>query len=111
MFRTLLVFALGFFAIPLQAQWTNRYQRVEGYSHHVYLEGYELPTMNAGPTAPAVSPDGRSVAFSARGWIWVLDLETGRARRVTSGPHMDFRPAWSADGSGSWTSRPGAHAA
>ena len=89
---------LGLFANPLHAQWTNRYPKVEGYGHHVYLEGYELPTMNAGPTAPAVSPNGDRVAFSARGWIWVLDLGTGRATRVTHGPHMDFRPAWSPDG-------------
>lgn len=29
----------------LDAQWTNRYPKVEGFSHHVYLEGYELPTL------------------------------------------------------------------
>lgn len=90
--------ALLLLAGPAEAQWANRYQKVEPYGHHVYLEGYELPTMNVGPTAPAVSPDGRSVAFSARGWIWILDLESGRARRVTSGGAMDFRPAWSQDG-------------
>lgn len=96
----LVILTLGISATPLPAQWTNRYQRVQGYSHHVYLEGYELPTMNVGPTDPAVSPDGERIAFSARGWIWILDLATGRARRVTDGPHMDFRPAWSPDGRG-----------
>lgn len=93
-----LTLALILIAPPAHAQWANRYQKLEGYRHHVYLEGYELPTMNAGPTAPAVSPDGTEVAFSARGWIWILDLESGRARRVTDGAEMDFRPAWSADG-------------
>lgn len=90
--------ALAGLAAPAHAQWTHRYPKVEGFGHHVYLEGYELPTMNAGPTDPAVSPDGRLVAFSARGWIWTFDPVTGRATRVTDGPAMDFRPAWSPDG-------------
>jgi TolB protein len=79
------------------AQWTNRYPKVEGYSHHVYLEGYEFPYLNAGPSDPAPSPDGRSIALSARGWLWILDLESRRARRLTDGAGMDFRPRWSPD--------------
>jgi len=89
----------GVLAVPADAQWTNRYPRVEETGHHVYLEGYELPTMNVGPTSPAVSPDGDRVAFSARGWIWMLDVQTGRATRITDGAEMDFRPTWSHDGS------------
>ena len=80
------------------AQWTNRYPMIFGYSHHVYVEGYELPTLTSGPIDPAASPMGDQLAFSARGWIWLFDLETKEARRVTSGPALDFRPAWSADG-------------
>lgn len=88
-------------ALPSRAdaQWSNRYPRLQGYGHHVYLEGYELPTLAAGPTDPAPAPDGVHLAFSARGWIWILDLTTGEAVRRTDGPHMDFRPAWSPDGS------------
>ena len=97
--RLSFVLCLGISAVPIDAQWTNRYPRVDGTGHHVYLEGYELPTMNVGPTSPAVSPDGSQVAFSARGWIWVLDVQTGRATRITDGAEMDFRPAWSHDGS------------
>ena len=79
---------------PGAAQWQNRYPHVEGYGHHVYLEGYELPILTSGPTDPAPAPDGRRIAFSARGWIWVMDLETRTARRLTTGGAMDFRPAW-----------------
>jgi TolB protein len=84
--------------VAVGAQWTNRYPKVEGFNHHVYLEGYELPTMGAGPTDPAASPDGQSLAVSARGWLWLLDVQSGEARRVTRGSGMDSRPAWSPDG-------------
>lgn len=90
----LLAFAPG----AVSAQWTNRYPKLEGYSHHVYVEGFELPLVAAGPTDPAPSPDGHTIAIAARGWIWLLDPATGVARRVTSGPALDSRPAWHPDG-------------
>jgi TolB protein len=93
-------------AIPLlaqtptaaHAQWTHRYPKLANVTHHVYLEGYNLPTMAQSPTDPAVSPDSKTVAFSARGWIWTMDVGTRQARRLTKGKDMDFRPAWSPDG-------------
>jgi len=94
----LLTLAAGAVPVAGAAQWRNRYPRVEGYGHHVYLEGYELPVLTVGPMDPAPGPGGRRLAFSARGWIWVMDLGSGIARRLTSGGGMDFRPAWSPDG-------------
>ena len=92
--------ALGVALTPLDGagQWTNRYPRVTGYGHHVYLEGYELPMLTSGPIDPAPSPNGQSIAFASRGWIWVMDLSTGIARRLTRGAGIDARPAWSPDG-------------
>ena len=84
----------------VDGQWKARYPKIDGYNHHVYLEGYELPFLTNGPIDPAPSPDGDRLAFSARGWIWVMDIETSSARRLTMGRDMDFRPAWSPDGSG-----------
>ncbi|CAN5855285.1 hypothetical protein BH20ACI4_BH20ACI4_27710 [soil metagenome] len=78
-------------------QWTNRYPKLAGVSHHVYLEGFNLPTMNQGATDPAISPDGRTVAFAARGWLWLMEMETRDARRVTKTGGVDSRPAWSPD--------------
>src|SRR6056297_2273369 len=75
MYRFLFVLAAmatGF----VQAEWTHRYPPVETFNHHVYLEGFELPILNAGPMDPALSPDGQNVAFSARGWIWVMNLDS-----------------------------------
>ncbi|WP_420635654.1 amidohydrolase family protein [Candidatus Palauibacter sp.] len=60
-----------------------------------------------GIVAPAVSPDGRHVAFTALGDLWLLDLESGASgsagdatpRRLTDDPFVDVLPSWSRDGS------------
>ncbi len=82
----------------LDAQWSHRYPKIAGLSHHVYLEGYELPLLTNGPIDPAPAPDGKQVAFASRGWLWLLDLATGDATRLTTGAGMDSRPSWSPDG-------------
>ena len=81
------------------AQWTNHYQKLDDFGHHVYLEQHELPVLSHGVTDPAPAPDGETLAFSSKGWIWVMDLDTGEATRLTDGPGVDGRPRWSADGS------------
>ncbi|MBI3791007.1 MAG: CehA/McbA family metallohydrolase [Gemmatimonadetes bacterium] len=85
-------------ALPLGAQWSNRYPRLAGFNHHVYLEGYELPTLTQGPMDPAPAPDGKRIAFASRGWLWLFDPATGVATRLTRGGQVDARPAWSPDG-------------
>jgi Tol biopolymer transport system component len=51
---------------------------------------------------PTWSPDGKSIAFSAlRGGLldlYVLDLESGRTRRLTTDAFAEMQPAWSPDG-------------
>lgn len=86
-------------ATPLSAQWTNRYPRVAGWSHQIYLEGYELPLLTNGPIDPAPSPDGKQLVFASRGWLWLFDIATAEATRLTSSDGVDSRPAWSPDGS------------
>ena len=48
---------------------------------------------------PALSPDGKLLAFSHLGDVWIVDSAGGRARRVTSHPATDRNPAFSPDGS------------
>lgn len=81
----------------VNAQWSNRYPKVDGYGHHVYLEGYELPVLNSGPTDPAPSPLNDEVVFAAKGWLWLMNLETPEAKRITFSSDMDSRPNWSPD--------------
>ena len=80
------------------AQWTHRYAKLTDFGHQIYLEQHELPILAHGPTDPAPAPDGRHLAFAARGWLWNLDLHTGTAVRLTRGPGVDARPRWSPDG-------------
>jgi tricorn protease len=47
---------------------------------------------------PAPSPDGTKVAFSARGNLWVADLNGGMAAALTTHPGYDWMPVWSPDG-------------
>ncbi|NVK48141.1 MAG: CehA/McbA family metallohydrolase [Cyclobacteriaceae bacterium] len=92
------VFALLLFTGSASAQWVNRYAKLNDFGHHVYLEQHELPILSYGPTDPAPAPDGIHVAFTARGWIWNLNLQTGTAIRLTKGSAIDSRPRWSPDG-------------
>jgi TolB protein len=85
-------------AIPGSAEWVHRYPKLTGLPTQLYLEGYSLPTFAHSPTDPTPSPDGRSVAFAARGWLWVMEVASRHARRITRGAAVDARPAWSPDG-------------
>lgn len=95
---TLLAFAQLLTLSFASAQWTNRYAKLKDFGHHVYLEQHELPILAHGATDPAPAPDGKHLAFAARGWLWNLNLETGFAIRLTKGPGIDSRPRWSPDG-------------
>lgn len=47
---------------------------------------------------PALSPDGKRVAFTALNKLWVMDLPSGTPRRLTKLSEGEFMPAWSRDG-------------
>src|SRR5471032_236014 len=59
--------------------------------------------------SPAISPDGRSIAYTVRetNWddnsydtaIWMADAATGATRRITNARKSSQSPAWSPDGS------------
>lgn len=97
-FSKLLATALLVSAGSSSAQWTNQYPKAEPFSHQLYVEQEHLPILSSGPVYPAPSPDGKSVAFAHQGWIWILDLSTANAKRLTNGSAIDSRPRWSADG-------------
>lgn len=80
--------------------------------HHVYpdlyikaVDGTAVTQLTGDPASdvqPAISPDGRSVAFAsdrAGSWdIWLMDMNGGRPVRITDDPAEEVHPSWSPKG-------------
>src|SRR6478736_685514 len=47
---------------------------------------------------PAISPDGKTIAFTFRGHIFTVPAAGGLAMPLTGGPAHDSSPVWSPDG-------------
>lgn len=47
---------------------------------------------------PAISPDGKTIAFSYQGDIFTVPSSGGRAKQITSNAAFDSYPVWSPDG-------------
>jgi tricorn protease len=47
---------------------------------------------------PAISPDGKSIAFSFEGHLFIVPSAGGAAQPLTAGPAHDTSPVWSPDG-------------
>jgi tricorn protease len=60
--------------------------------------GLELRTITSGGEHVHVSADGRQIAFSLRGDVWIMPSNGGEGRQVTSGPGNDQWPRFSPDG-------------
>ncbi|BBE35690.1 LpqB family beta-propeller domain-containing protein [Sphingosinicella microcystinivorans] len=63
---------------------------------------------------PALSPDGRTLAFSALGRVYLMPADgSAKPRRLTSGGDPEFHPAWSPDGRSlafvTWTAKGAGH--
>ena len=46
----------------------------------------------------AVSPDGKQVVFAYKGDLYVVGIQGGTARQLTSNPAYDSDPVWTPDG-------------
>ncbi|HWC72727.1 MAG TPA: hypothetical protein VG454_02245, partial [Gemmatimonadales bacterium] len=80
--------------IPFEVQFIlNRPQ----YKHKRFNFDANNPRQALGIVGPALSPDGRRVAFEALNQIWVMEIG-GRPRSITGGLYYKADPAWSPDG-------------
>jgi Tol biopolymer transport system component/imidazolonepropionase-like amidohydrolase len=82
--------------IPFSARMTLSRKNYKQMSPELPTPGQRLPVR--GIYGPVPSPDGRLVAFSALGDLWLRHAD-GKAEQLTSGPEDDADPAWSPDGS------------
>ena len=89
-----LVYTTGAAARPRQAVWVSR-------------EGLETPVDSSWEPAGTIlaaslSPDGTKLAaellLNGNNSLWIKQLPTGPASRVTFGDTLNLRPTWSADG-------------
>jgi len=54
-------------------------------------------TLTSGAASLALSPDGKTLAFAARGEIWTVPVEGGNATRLTDNGSAEYAPVWSSD--------------
>jgi Tol biopolymer transport system component/C-terminal processing protease CtpA/Prc len=67
---------------------------LSGSGMHAAVETAPTPALSE----PAVSPDGREIAFIADGDIWSVPAAGGDARLLVSGPATESQPLYSPDG-------------
>ena len=46
----------------------------------------------------SISPDGKEIAFTYKGNIYIVDADGGQARQITTNPAYDTTPIWTPDG-------------
>lgn len=87
-----LIYSRGAGSVPNELVWVSHDGKIEG----------SLGKPMKSISSPALSPDGRKLAFSAQESgnidIWVQDLERGTRTRVSFGPAFESLPAWSPSG-------------
>jgi len=81
--------------IPFRVADTRRVQDAVRFPVEVAPDTFETKMIRwARP-----SPDGSKVVFESLGQLWIRDLPTGTARRLTrQGDHFELYPNWSRDG-------------
>ena len=70
--------------------------------HPLYLPLTRLTAGSWDDTSPAISPDGKKIAYASRRngyWdIYILNIETNQTAQFTDTPDYDGSPTWSPDG-------------
>jgi TolB protein len=69
--------------------------------YRLSADGSAITAIGSGlvkPKHPAVSPDGKQIAFAMNKHIWVINADGTGLRQVTTGDKEETHPCWSPDG-------------
>jgi Tol biopolymer transport system component len=80
--------------IPFSA----RVEQPMGPAVHSEIRVDDGPVQARRISDPKISPDGKTVVFSALGRLWVMGLTEGTPNRLTNSDAGEFQPSWSPDG-------------
>ncbi|RZV70548.1 MAG: amidohydrolase [Flavobacteriaceae bacterium] len=81
--------------IPFQAEATIKIAKALEFDTPVSPDSFDAKVIRHATT----SPDGKTMAFNALGYIWTKKLPNGTPKRLTSGTDFEFEPSYSPDGS------------
>ena len=76
------------------AQWVNHYPKLDDFGHHVYIKQHEFPILTHGITALAPSPYGKNIAIASKSWLWLPEIESDVAKRLTNATQVSARNAY-----------------
>ena len=68
------------------------------YTRKQYNFNETKPQQVKGIMAPAVSPNGKQIVFSALSNLWLINTGTAAPQQITTGSFVNMQPAWSPDG-------------
>ncbi len=80
--------------IPFTAEVKHRIADVVRFEQDINQDEFNVNVIRHVTTAP----DGKSIVFSALGYLWKKDLPGGKAERLTNGNDFEFEPSFSSDG-------------
>ncbi len=80
--------------IPFNAETTLKIAKAVEFDTPVYTEEFTSKVIRNAVT----SPDGKTIAFNALGFVWTKKLPNGKPKRLTKGADLEAEPSFSPDG-------------
>ncbi len=81
--------------IPFSVEVNTKVATTQRVNNPVYEDDFTVKVIRHLTT----SPDEKTLAFSAVGYLWTMDVDSKEVERLTSASHFEFEPAFSPDGS------------